>query len=64
MARVDAIPREELTDYEPVFQLVEGAMGFLPSSMRTMARIPALFDAFSNFAATVTMLGKIEPGLV
>lgn len=64
MARVDAIPREELTDYDPVFQLLEGAMGFLPSSMRTMARIPALFDAFSNLAATVTMLGKIEPGLV
>lgn len=64
MARIDAIPRQELTDYEPVFQLVEGAMGFLPSSMRTMARIPALFDAFANFAATVTMLGTIDPGLV
>lgn len=63
MARIEPIPRDDLPDHEPMFQLVEGVMGFLPSSMRTMARIPALLEAFSNLAATVTMLGTIDPGL-
>ena len=63
MTRIDPIPREELPQYETTFQLVEGAMGFVPSSMRTMAKIPALFEAFSALAGTITMIGEIDPGL-
>jgi hypothetical protein len=34
--------RDELTELEPVFQLVEASMGFLPNSMLTMAHWPEL----------------------
>jgi uncharacterized peroxidase-related enzyme len=64
MPRIDPIPRNELPQYEPTFQLVEAAMGFVPSSMRTMAKIPELFEAFSRLAATVTMIGEVDPGLI
>jgi uncharacterized peroxidase-related enzyme len=63
MPRIDPIPRDDLPQYEPTFQLVEAAMGFVPSSMRTMAKIPELFEAFSRLAGTITMIGEIEPGL-
>jgi uncharacterized peroxidase-related enzyme len=64
MPRIDPIPRDELPQYEPTFQLVEAAMGFVPSSMRTMAKIPELFEAFSRLAGTVTMIGEVDPGLI
>ena len=64
MARIEPIPREELAQYEPTFELVEAAMGFVPSSMRTMAKIPELFEAFSRLAGTITMIGELDPGLV
>lgn len=63
MARIEPAPRSELPQYEETFKLVEAAMGFVPSSMPTMAKIPALFEAFSNLASTVIMLGKIDVGL-
>ena len=64
MARIEPIPREELRRYEPTFQLVEAAMGFVPSSMRTMAKIPELFEAFSQLAGTITMIGEVDRGLI
>ena len=63
MPRIEPIPRDELPRYEPTFQLVEAAMGFVPSSMRTMAKVPELFEAFSRLAGTITMIGEIDPGL-
>jgi uncharacterized peroxidase-related enzyme len=63
MAHITPIPRSDLPQYEPIFELVEASMGFVPSSLPTMARVPALFEAFSQLAATVMTLGKIDPGL-
>ena len=40
--------RDELVDLEPVFQLVEASMGFLPNSMLTMAHWPELVQAFAR----------------
>ena len=64
MARVDPIPRDELPRYEPIFELVEQSMGFVASSMPTMARIPQLFEAFGRLAAAVMSAGEIDPELV
>ncbi|MGB0112041.1 MAG: carboxymuconolactone decarboxylase family protein [Ilumatobacteraceae bacterium] len=63
MGRITPIPRADLPQYEPIFELVEQAMGFLPSSMPTMARLPALFEAFGQFAATVMSGSHIDSGL-
>jgi len=63
MGRIEPIPRSDLPQYEAVFELVEEAMGFLPSSLPTMARVPALFEAFGQFAAMVMNAGQIDAGL-
>lgn len=63
MSRIEPTPRTELPQHEDVFQLVEASMGFVPSSMRTMAKVPGLFEAFSGLAATITMIGEIDRGL-
>lgn len=64
MARIEPIPRSELQQFEPIFEMVEQSMGFVPSSMPTMARIPGLFEAFSGLARTIMSAGEIEPQLV
>ena len=38
MANVDPLPRSELTELEPVFKMVEKAMGFAPNSFFTIGR--------------------------
>lgn len=53
MARIEPIPREQLTEFEDGFALVEEAMGFVPNSMFTMARVPNLLGTFSAFAGVV-----------
>jgi len=47
-----------------MFTLIESSMGFVPSSLPTMARIPAVFETFGRFAATVMNAGQIDPTLV
>lgn len=64
MARIEPLSADELPQYAPIFELIEQSMGFVPSSLPTMARIPALFDTFAPFAATVMNAGHIDPTLV
>ena len=64
MARIQPLPQAALPQYKPIFQLIEQNMGFVPSSLPTMARVPVLFDTFGAFAATVMNAGLIEPALV
>lgn len=48
---------------EPIFQMVESTMGFVPTSMLTMAHWPELLQGFNAFAGTVIGGGELEPGL-
>jgi uncharacterized peroxidase-related enzyme len=63
MPRVDPLPREDLEGFEPLFGLVEAAMGFLPRSLLTMARWPELLQSFTALAGTVNMGGSVDPNL-
>lgn len=63
MAHIDPLPREELADLEPGFQLVEQMMGFVPNSMFTMARVPGLVPAFQGLGAAVLGNPLIDRGL-
>ena len=63
MAHVDPLSRSELAEFEPLFQMVEGSMGFVPNSFLTMARWPELLSAFSAYAGTVMGPGVIEAEL-
>ncbi len=63
MPRVAPLPREDLKDLEPFFELVDGAMGFLPNSLLTMAHNPALVNAFGGLAALIQGPGKVPDDL-
>ncbi|MGD1935754.1 MAG: carboxymuconolactone decarboxylase family protein [Candidatus Phaeomarinobacter sp.] len=52
-SRVDGLRREDLPELEGMFQLIEGAMGFLPNSMLIMARKPGLVEAFAGLGLAV-----------
>ncbi|MDA0271863.1 MAG: carboxymuconolactone decarboxylase family protein [Proteobacteria bacterium] len=63
MTLVTPKAREELTDMEPVFQAVESTMGFVPTSMLTMAHWPELLQSFGGFAGGIIDGGELESGL-
>jgi uncharacterized peroxidase-related enzyme len=63
MAHITPLERSDLPDFEPVFELTEAAMGFVPRSMFTMGRNPALLDAFARLAGTVLGPGNVDGGL-
>jgi AhpD family alkylhydroperoxidase len=62
MARVEPLPRDEAAEFEPVFQGIEGEFGFLPNSVLTFARRPALLRALADLNAAV-FSGTVDPGL-
>lgn len=64
MAHVDPLSRDELEQYEPRFELIEEAMGFVPSSLLTMGKVPELLEAFSQLAAAVMVMGRVDDELV
>ncbi|SVC00871.1 uncharacterized protein METZ01_LOCUS253725 [marine metagenome] len=55
--------REQLPETEPIFSMVEASMGFVPTSMLTMAHWPELLQTFGAFAGNVLNSGKVDPGL-
>lgn len=63
MTLVPPKSREELADFEPIFQMVEASMGFVPTSMLTMAHWPELLQAFGGLGGTVLNSGEVERGL-
>lgn len=63
MTRVEPVKRESLSEFEPMFKMVEATMGFVPTSMFTMGHDPGLLRSFLGLAAHVLQGGKIEPQL-
>lgn len=63
MALINPKSRDELAEFEPVFQMVEASMGFVPNSMLTMAHWPELLQAFAGLGGTVLAGGELEPEL-
>jgi len=64
MPHIDPLSREQLPEFEPLFQLVEATMGFVPNSLLTLARKPDILRAFSMLVGSVLGPGgSIDPGL-
>jgi uncharacterized peroxidase-related enzyme len=63
MTQIPELTRSDLPELEPIFQMVEGNMGFVPNSMLTMAHWPELVPAFGGFAGTVIGGGELDAGL-
>lgn len=53
MPHVDPIAREDLPHLEEWCQLIESVMGFVPSSLNTMAHVPGLVEGFQGLATAV-----------
>lgn len=60
MPVIEPLSRESLPQYADQFALIEGAMGFVPTSLLTMARVPALFEGFAGLAFAVNTIGEID----
>lgn len=63
MTHITPKQRKELPGLEPMFQMVEASMGFLPTSMLTMAHWPELTQAFGGLGATILNSGELDAGL-
>ena len=63
MAHITALDRSDLGEFEVIFELTETVMGFVPRSMFTMGRNPALLQAFAQLAGTVLGPGEVDGGL-
>jgi uncharacterized peroxidase-related enzyme len=63
MPRVETVSREQLSEFEDFFQIVEQGMGFLPNSMLTLGRSPDLLRAFAGLSAAVLIGGTLSQDL-
>ena len=55
--------RADMPELEPMFGMVEAAMGFVPESFLTMAHWPELLPSFAGFAGGILSGGTLEHGL-
>ena len=63
MARISTLSREQLPDFEPMFQILDNTMGYIPNNFLSMAHWPELLGAFGGLAATILQTGEVEGGL-
>jgi len=63
MARISTLSREQLPDFEPMFQVLDNTMGYIPNNFLSMAHWPELLGAFGGLAATVLRTGEVDGGL-
>ena len=53
MPNIEPLRREQLPEFEKLFQAVESALGFVPNSYYTMGHRPEILQAFSRLTAAV-----------
>ncbi len=63
MTQIQPKTRTQVSDLEPLLQRVEAAMGFVPTSMLTMAHWPELLSAFGGLGGTVLGSGELDSSL-
>ncbi len=64
MARVKPLDESDLPqDLSERFSFVEEALGFIPNSLKTMARIPGLVEAFTDLSSVVLGNAILPAGL-
>ena len=63
MAHLDPLPREELPQYEALFERYDRIRGFLPNSILTMGRRPGIADAFMQLNQAILYEGTVPEQL-
>ena len=61
--RVEPLPREDLAEFEDGLVMIEALMGFVPTSMHAMARVPGLVPAFLALGNAAMANGLLPAGL-
>jgi uncharacterized peroxidase-related enzyme len=59
MSRVTPLSRESLSEFEPLFSMIEQSIGFVPNSMLTMGRWPQLLQGFSGLVGAISAGGTL-----
>jgi len=63
MAGLEPLLEEQLAPFSSMFGIIEHVMGFVPNSTKTMARNPALLQAFSQLGMEVMTKGSLPADL-
>lgn len=63
MAHLNPLPREELPQYEALFERYDRIRGFLPNSILTMGRRPNIADAFMQLNQAILYEGTVSEQL-
>jgi uncharacterized peroxidase-related enzyme len=63
MTNMRPLPREEHPELEDVFRIYDETMSFVPNSLFTMARRPAILRAFSELITQIWRSGTVPVGL-
>tara|TARA_R110002110_G_scaffold205066_1_gene416743 strand:- start:144518 stop:145117 length:600 start_codon:yes stop_codon:yes gene_type:complete len=63
MAHIDPLSPEELAEFQPMFEQMEKMAGFVPNSLKTMARRPAILRGYFALANGVMMEGEVDTRL-
>ena len=61
--RIPTVPRDQLPDFVPMFQLLEGSMAYVPNNFLSMAHWPELLTAFGGIGAIILQTGEVDRGL-
>ncbi len=62
-ARIMPRAREELAEFEPLFEIIEETLGFVPTNLFAMANNPELLRAFAGLSGVITGPGVVEAEL-
>jgi AhpD family alkylhydroperoxidase len=63
MPNIKPLDREELAEFETFFSIMEGAVGWVPSSHFIMGHRPPILGAFNKLVLAVFGPGKVNPAL-
>ena len=63
MTAISPLTPAEIPELQPVLETAEASMGFVPTSLLTMAHWPELLPAFAGLAGTVLNSGELDRGL-
>jgi uncharacterized peroxidase-related enzyme len=63
MTAITPLTSQQIPELQPVLEMAEASMGFVPTSLLTMAHWPELLPVFAALAGTVLNGGEVDRGL-
>ena len=60
MPHVSPLRREDLSEHEELFAVFEGFLGFIPNSVLTLARRPAVMDGLRQLLVAIWTTGTVD----